>query len=227
MMNSSSAGRASYPRAEHPRDAEHVTIYYDRAEFAAWPFSHGFWAFSGGGLLISFSRGPCRYEQRHDVTHEVVDALSGEYVTLRSVDGGRTWPLDTLQVLGTHQGLERELLGGAAKLAPYEAVGVDQAFSAAIRMTRMGGITVLAGVFRKPMESFDPEWLFRRDLTVVAAKGPRPLLTSQGVPLVHEYMARGIIRPEAAVAVYPLARAGEAFRALSAAECLKAVIVPG
>ena len=35
----------SYPSAEYPKDAEHVTIYHDMDYFAAWPFNHGFKAF--------------------------------------------------------------------------------------------------------------------------------------------------------------------------------------
>ncbi|MBI3973453.1 MAG: exo-alpha-sialidase [Chloroflexi bacterium] len=101
-----------------PRDAEHVTIYYDQRYFAGWPFSHGLWAFPGGELLIGFSRGACRYERPYDVGHKVVNTLAGEYVTLRSTDGGRTWPVETLQSLGRHQDLERELLSGCAASAP-------------------------------------------------------------------------------------------------------------
>jgi hypothetical protein len=102
----------------HPKDAEHMTIYYNRAEFAGWPFNHGFWAFSENELLISFSRGPCSYESKYDLGHSVVDALGGEYVSLRSTDGGYTWPLTGLQSLGSRQELERRLLGGFAAQTP-------------------------------------------------------------------------------------------------------------
>ena len=47
-----------YPSAIRPPDAEHITIYYDKAYFAGWPFNHGFKAFSEDELLVSFSRGP-------------------------------------------------------------------------------------------------------------------------------------------------------------------------
>ena len=46
----------NYPSAIHPSDAEHITIYYDKYYFAAWPFNHGFKAFSNDELLIGFSR---------------------------------------------------------------------------------------------------------------------------------------------------------------------------
>jgi hypothetical protein len=67
--------------------------------------------------------------------------------------------------------------------------------------------------------------VFRRDLTLVGAKG-RPMLTAQGEALVLNYMERGIIQPRAAVAEFPRAHAAAAFAAQNAAECLKAVLVP-
>ncbi len=98
-----------YPSAAHPADAEHITVYYDSGYFAGWPFNHGFKAFSKDELLVSFSRGRCDYTARHDLGHHVVDARGGEYVTLRSSDGGRAWPLEGLQSLGSRQDIERPL----------------------------------------------------------------------------------------------------------------------
>jgi hypothetical protein len=113
-----SSSSARYPAQESPEDAEHVVIYYDRDEFAGWPFNHGMWAFSEDELLISFSRGPCNYRSGYDLRHDVVDARGGEYVALRSTDGGRTWPLEGLQSLGSRLDIERDLVvdGDAAAL---------------------------------------------------------------------------------------------------------------
>jgi hypothetical protein len=99
-------------------DAEHVTIYYEKHEFCGWPFNHGVWRFSGDELLISFSRGRCAYESPAELRHAVVDGERGEYVTLRSFDGGRTWPRDTLDVLGTRSEFSQRVLSGAAPLPP-------------------------------------------------------------------------------------------------------------
>ena len=106
----------------YPADAEHITIYYDEGYFAAWPFNHGFKAFSESELLISFSRGPCHYASPFDLAHHVVDARGGEYVTLRSTDGGRTWLAESLQSLGSRQDIERPLHMNpeAAPSAPYD-----------------------------------------------------------------------------------------------------------
>jgi L-iditol 2-dehydrogenase len=120
----------------------------------------------------------------------------------------------------------REITGGIGVDRAYEVVGIEPTFAAALQMTRMGGTAVLVGVFRAPMQAFDPEWLFRRDLTVIAAKGPRPLLTAQGESTVLDFIKRKIIRPETVVTTFPLAKAAEAFAAQASSECLKAVIVP-
>lgn len=120
----------------------------------------------------------------------------------------------------------KEITGGVGADRSYEVVGIEPTFAAAIQMTRMSGTTILVGVFREPMKQFDPEWLFRRDLTLIAAKGPRPMMTAQGEALVLDYIARGIIRPETVVTAFPMSRAREAFAAQASTECLKAVIIP-
>ena len=104
--------------AEPARDAEQVTVYYDAGRFAAWPFNHGLWRFPDGDLLVAFSRGATAYDSPAEVGHRTVDAERGEYVTLRSTDGGRTWPLESLRVLGTHAGLEAALRAAGAPAAP-------------------------------------------------------------------------------------------------------------
>ena len=98
-----------YPAPSYPADAEHIAIYYERDYFAAWPFNHGFKAFTQDELLISFSRGPCNYATPFDLAHHVVDARGGEYVTMRSSDGGKSWLLDSLRSLGSRQDIERPL----------------------------------------------------------------------------------------------------------------------
>ena len=120
----------------------------------------------------------------------------------------------------------REITRGIGADRAYEVVGIEPTFAAALQMTRTSGITVLVGVFREPMRTFDPEWLFRRDLTVIAAKGPRPLTTAQGEATVLDFIERRIIRPETVVTTFPLSEAAEAFAAQASSECLKAVIVP-
>jgi hypothetical protein len=103
------------------KDAEHITIFRDPAYFAGWPFNHGCWSFGDGEVLVGFCRGRTDYEAPYDVRHRVVDGQRGEYVVLRSSDGGHTWPVEGLQSLGTHADLERRLLGGGAPSVPDAA----------------------------------------------------------------------------------------------------------
>jgi threonine dehydrogenase-like Zn-dependent dehydrogenase len=117
----------------------------------------------------------------------------------------------------------REITEGLGADRSYEVVGIEATLGAALQMSRVGGIVVLAGVFPHPVESFDPEWIFRRDLTVIGGKG-RPLVTARGEALAIDFIRRGLIHPEVAVTEFPRSQAAEAFAAQNAAECLKAVI---
>lgn len=116
-----------YHAPRHPADAEHFTVYYDRNVFAAWPFNHGFKAFDRDELLVGFSRGPCNYATPFDLAHHVVDARGGEYVMLRSRDGGRSWSPDDLKSLGARQDIERplHLTPDAAPSQPYDWASPD------------------------------------------------------------------------------------------------------
>jgi hypothetical protein len=98
--------------------AQHVTVYYDLGQFAAWPFNHGLWAFPNGETLVGFSRGSCRYERPEQLKHSAVDAAGGEYVTLRSTDGSSSWPLESLRSWGSRREIERMLLADDAPTAP-------------------------------------------------------------------------------------------------------------
>ncbi len=117
-----------------------------------------------------------------------------------------------------------EITGEIGVDQAYEVVGIEATLTAALQMTRVSGTTVLVGGFGRPMKSFHPEWVFRRDLTLIGAKG-RPLQTAQGEAVVLDYIERGIIQPDAVVTGFPRSRADEAFAAQNAAECLKAVLV--
>jgi len=84
-------------------------------------------------------------------------------------------------------------------------------------------VAVLAGVYRHPVANFDPEWIFRRDLTVIGGKG-QPLVTAQGEALAIDFFRRGVLRAEQVVTAFPRSQAAEAFAAQNAAACLKAVL---
>jgi threonine dehydrogenase-like Zn-dependent dehydrogenase len=117
-----------------------------------------------------------------------------------------------------------EITGGIGVDRSYEAVGIEATLAATLQMTRVGGVAVLAGVFRHPVASFDPEWIFRRDLTVIGGKG-RPLVTTQGQALAIDLIQRGRLHPEVVLTEYPRSQAAEAFAAQNAADCVKAVLM--
>ena len=198
MSLSNKINRSRYPRAERPLDAENITIYRDPNYYAAFPFNHNFWAFPDGDLLINFARARCDYGQSYDLMHGVVDGIHGEYVTLRSTDGGETWPTGSLQVLGTHQSLERQVVSGLAPEAPAEPL--DWTSPDCCVTAGFGGPPVLAqhlgylqysrdrgrnweGPYLLPSMGFSkvyvkPDYLVRPDglvlLFVTVGRGPAP-----------------------------------------------------
>lgn len=76
-----------------PLEAEHVVVYRNEREFAGWPFNGGFWQFEDGELALGFMTGPCDYSGENSCGHDIVDV---SHVILRSRDGGKTWPKETL-----------------------------------------------------------------------------------------------------------------------------------
>ncbi|MBS7611270.1 exo-alpha-sialidase [Candidatus Bathyarchaeota archaeon] len=83
----------------YPDDIEHVIVYRKNNEYAGWPFNGGFWHFGNGELLVGFNRNKCSYTSPKDVRHSQIQLGNGQLVTMRSTDGGRTWPLKNLQIL--------------------------------------------------------------------------------------------------------------------------------
>jgi len=88
-----------YEKPILPDEIEHVTVYRRDDEYAGWPFNGGFWHFGNGELLVGFNRNKCRYESPRDVRHSQIQLGNGQLVTVRSRDGGYTWPIEHLKVL--------------------------------------------------------------------------------------------------------------------------------
>jgi len=79
-----------------PSLSEHHVVYRNPEYFCAWPFNGGFWRFADGELAVGFVRGKCDYARKETVGHREVDVDKGEHVIVRSRDGGRTWPVETM-----------------------------------------------------------------------------------------------------------------------------------
>jgi hypothetical protein len=67
--------------------------------------------------------------------------------------------------------------------------------------------------------------IFRRDLTIMASKGPSPFMTADGMPLAYRYILDGIVRPKELLTEMPFERAQEAFERQLHGDIVKGVIV--
>jgi hypothetical protein len=85
-------------KSVRPLKCEHVVVYRRNDEYAGWPFNGGIWNF-GDDILVGFVRNKCAYRSPQDVDHRRVQYVGGQFVVIRSGDGGRTWLQDELQVL--------------------------------------------------------------------------------------------------------------------------------
>lgn len=83
----------------NPITAEHVVVYRDDSEYAGWPANGGFWNFGDDEFVVGFIRNKCTYKDLNDTRHSRIQWSGGQHVTVRSQDGGRTWPTEGLQVL--------------------------------------------------------------------------------------------------------------------------------
>ncbi len=71
---------------------EHYKVYREAERFGGWPANHGIWAW-GNEILVGFSA--AWWEQRDAERHQM-NAQKGEEPRLaRSLDGGRTWRIET------------------------------------------------------------------------------------------------------------------------------------
>jgi L-iditol 2-dehydrogenase len=76
-----------------------------------------------------------------------------------------------------------KLTGGVGADGVMEVVGVPATFRQALEVGRMGARVVVVGAYTQLVDGVNVDRIFRRDLTLVAAKGPLPLITADGVPL--------------------------------------------
>lgn len=119
-----------------------------------------------------------------------------------------------------------EITGGIGADVIFEVVGRPEALEQAFQLVRLGGRVVIVGVHRSVLPAFDPEWIFRKDVEVVGAKGAMPLLTTDGTPMVFDLMRRGIIQAAPLISAFSLGEAQEAFEAQRAGGVPKAAICP-
>ena len=88
---------------------EHIVVYRDQSYYAGWPFNGGFWQFADGELAVGFVRSRCDYQSAGCVNHGHVDREQGEHVIVRSRDGGRTWPGESMTSVYTRPEFDETL----------------------------------------------------------------------------------------------------------------------
>ena len=83
----------------------------------------------------------------------------------------------------------REICGEHGADVVIEATGTPSVLSQAMTTARYGGRVVAASVYHSTIPEFDPLPIFRRELTIVGAKGPGAFLRSDGSSAVVHMMS--------------------------------------
>jgi threonine dehydrogenase-like Zn-dependent dehydrogenase len=91
-------------------------------------------------------------------------------------------------------------------------------------LSRRGGRLVVVGAYTELVDGVSVDRVFRRDLTIQAAKGPYPHVAPDGVPLALRYTEEGIVRPKELLTTFPFARAQDAFDAQAFGGVVKSVV---
>lgn len=118
----------------------------------------------------------------------------------------------------------KEICGEHGPDVVIEATGSPQVLSDAIRIVRYGGRIVVASVYHGTVPEFDPLPIFRKELTVVGAKGPRTFLCSDGSSAVVQMMCSIQDDLKKIITVYDWKDALRAFDDAKSGEAIKAVI---
>lgn len=118
----------------------------------------------------------------------------------------------------------REICGEKGPDAVIEATGTPQVLADAIRTVRPGGRIVAGGVYHGTIPEFDPLPIFRKELTLVGAKGPTTYRRTDGSSAVMCMMEAIQEELKKIVTVYDYQDACKAFEDAMSGEAIKAVI---
>ncbi len=124
-----------------PSHLEHVTVFYDATLFAGWPFNGGFWQFADGELLVGFMRGACDYQSPRCTWHNLIGNGKTDHVLMRSTDGGRTWPMESMTPYAVQPAFKEQL--AAFKPPATKPAAIDP---------RQDGFCMMAGFAVPPRE---------------------------------------------------------------------------
>lgn len=118
----------------------------------------------------------------------------------------------------------REICGEKGPDVTIEATGTPQVLVDAIQTVRPGGRVVVGSVYHGTIPEFDPLPIFRKELTLVGAKGPTTYRTSNGSSAVVCMMEKIQADLKKIVTVYDYQDALKAFEDAKSGEAIKAVI---
>lgn len=117
------------------------------------------------------------------------------------------------------------LTGGVGADVVMEAVGTPDTLRQSLDLARMGGRVIIVGAFTQLVDGVNVQQVFRRDLEIRAAKGPSPLVASDGTPLAFRYIEEGIVQPSQLLTMFRFSEAQAAFDAQAHGGVIKSVVV--
>lgn len=118
----------------------------------------------------------------------------------------------------------RDICGEKGADAAIEATGSPRVLVDAINTVRYGGRVVVGSVYNGTIPEFNPLPIFRKELTIVGAKGPYPYQRSDGSSAVVCMMEKIQDDLKKIVTVYDYEDALKAFEDAQSGEAIKAVI---
>lgn len=118
----------------------------------------------------------------------------------------------------------RQICGEKGADVVIEATGATQALVDAIQTARPGGTVVVGSVYHGTIPEFDPLPIFRKELTLVGAKGPTPYWRTDGSSAVIHMMEKIQEHLKKIISVYDYKDAIKAFEDAKSGEAIKAVI---
>ena len=161
----------------------------------------------------------------------ILKTLGAGKIIMANLGGKR---LDNVQKTGlfetvstSEKGWEKEILdrvGSAGADIVIEATGAAPVLKETFKVVRLGGRIVVGGVYSRLIDGFDPLPIFRKELTIVGAKGPSPLRKSDGTSAVVDKLVQLKDDLQKIITVYDYRDALQAFEDSAHEEVIKAVI---
>lgn len=156
----------------------------------------------GAGKVIGADRSKLRLEQvRKTGLMDVVDTADSNWI-------------DRVREMTTQEGVDIVI----------EATGAPAVLKDTLEIARTGGTIVVPSVYHGSIEGFEPLPIMRKELTIIGAKGPSPLLKTDGVSAVVDKVLQLKNDLSKTIAVYDYKDSLQAFADARSGAAIKAVI---